>query len=180
MFDRFFITQQPPYPLLWQQHDGWLVILSILMSISASVMALHMTVLARDAQGRVTRQMAILSGTLALGAGIWAMHFVAMLSFQLCVQGGFNLWITILSVIPSLCAAWVALNLLMQPKLSPLRLVGGGILVGAGVGAMHYIGMEAAAIAPLIRYDPWMFLGSIVVAVVLGILALWIRFGLQH
>lgn len=180
MLDRFFISHQPPYPLLWQQHDYGLVALSILMSISASVMALHMTMLARDAQSRTTRQMAILSGALALGAGIWAMHFVAMLSFQLCVQGGYNLWITIFSILPSLGSAWIALNLLMQPKLSALRLMGGGALVGAGIGTMHYIGMEASAIAPLIRYDPWMFLVSIIVAVALGILALWIRFGLQH
>lgn len=180
MLDRFFISNHPPYPLLWQQHDPWLVALSVLMSIGASIMALHMTVLARNAQGRNTRQMAMLSGSLALGAGIWAMHFVATLSFELCVQGGFDLWITALSILPSLGSAWVTLNLLMRPKLSPAMLMGGGALVGAGIGAMHYIGMEATSVASLIRYDPWMFLVSIIVAVGLGILALWVRFGLQH
>jgi len=51
--------------------------------------------------------------------------------------------------------------------------------VGAGIGAMHYSGMAAMQMAPLLRYDPWMFGVSILVAVGLAILALWVRFGLE-
>lgn len=55
----------------------------------------------------------------------------------------------------------------------------GGVLVGAGIGAMHYSGMAAMQLAPLLRYDPLMFGLSILVAVVLAIIALWVRFGLR-
>uniref|UniRef100_UPI0028E1EDDB PAS domain S-box protein n=1 Tax=Ectopseudomonas oleovorans TaxID=301 RepID=UPI0028E1EDDB len=60
-----------------------------------------------------------------------------------------------------------------------LQLCVGGVLVGAGIGAMHYSGMAAMQMAPLLRYDPWMFALSIVVAVALAIVALWVRFGLE-
>jgi PAS domain S-box-containing protein len=53
------------------------------------------------------------------------------------------------------------------------------VLVGAGIGAMHYTGMAAMQMALALRYDPFMFGLSIVVAVVLATLALWIRFGLR-
>lgn len=45
---------------------------------------------------------------------------------------------------------------------------------------MHYLGMAAMEIGPALRYDPLLFALSIVVAVLLGTLALWISFGLRH
>lgn len=81
---------------------------------------------------------------------------------------------------PSLFASWVALSLLSLRRLSAVQLIGGGVLVGAGIGAMHYSGMAAMQMAPLLHYDPSMFALSILVAVVLAVLALWVRFGLRR
>ena len=53
------------------------------------------------------------------------------------------------------------------------------MLVGAGIGAMHYAGMAGMRMSLSLRYDPFMFGLSIVVAVVLATLALWVRFGLR-
>ncbi len=180
MLDRFFISGQPPYPLLWPGHDPWLVVLSILVDIGASIVALHMAALARQARNRQQKQIALVSGTLALGAGIWAMHFVGMLAFDLCAQGRFNLGLTFVSILPSLAASWFALGILARERITQWPLIRSGIWVASGIGTMHYIGMEAASIAPILRYDPWMFVLSIVVAIFLAILALWIRFGLKH
>ena len=178
MFERFFIVGQPSYPLLWQQHDVGLVILSVLIDIGAAIVALHMAALARRSATALQRHLALGSGTLALGAGIWAMHFVAMLAFEVCAQGQFDLGITALSILPSLLASWVALHLLARPTVPVGTLLLSGLLVGAGIGMMHYIGMEAASVSPLLRYDPLWFVISVVVAVLLAVLALWIRFGL--
>ena len=54
----------------------------------------------------------------------------------------FDLGITLLSMLPSLAASWVALNLLSRRDLSLLQLCVGGVLVGAGIGAMHYSGLS--------------------------------------
>ena len=53
-------------------------------------------------------------------------------------------------------------------------------MVGAGIGVMHYAGMAGMRMGLELRYNPWMFGLSIVVAVVLATLALWVRFGLSN
>ncbi|GAB3429380.1 PAS domain S-box protein [Giesbergeria sinuosa] len=180
MLDSFFLSGADRPALLWQQHDPQLVALSILLAILASVMALHMAALAQRAQGRMARHTALLTGALALGSGIWGMHFVGMLAFDLCASGHFDALLTLLSIVPGVLASWAALALLTRSELTGRALVGGGIVVGAGIGTMHYLGMAASEMAPLTRYDPWGFALSIVLAVLFAILALWVRFGLQR
>jgi len=68
----------------------------------------------------------IFTGSLALGGGIWAMHFLGMLAFELCAAVRFDLGITLLSMLPSLAASWVALSLLARRDLSLLQLYVGG------------------------------------------------------
>ncbi|MCL5051038.1 MAG: hypothetical protein M1473_11055 [Firmicutes bacterium] len=71
------------------------------------------------------------------------MHFIGMLAFQLPIPVYYHLGLTALSMLPSLLAAYCALNLLARPSITKPRLLIGGVLVGAGIGAMHYIGMAA-------------------------------------
>ena len=67
MLDLFFLNNAQPYPLLWAQHDPWLVTLSVAMAVLASVLALEMAGLARSADTRFMRKMARGSGAMALG-----------------------------------------------------------------------------------------------------------------
>ena len=180
MLDLFFLNNAQPYPLLWAQHDPWLVALSVAMAVLASVLALEMAGLARSADTRFMRKMARGSGAMALGGGIWSMHFIGILAFTVLGRGRFDPWMTALSMLPSVAASWVALGLLMRREISRAALVVGGVLVGAGIGAMHYIGMEASQWAPFMRFDPWGFAASLLVAVLLAIGALWVRFGLER
>ncbi|MDH1262803.1 PAS domain S-box protein [Pseudomonas sp. GD03944] len=179
ILDSLFITGADPSVLVLSSYDPELVLLSLCIAVFTSGMALQLAGEARGRSHRVARQITILTGSLALGAGIWAMHFLGMLAFQLCAAVRFDLGVTLMSMLPSLGASWVALNLLTNRAPSLVQLGVSGVLMGAGIGAMHYSGMEAMQMAPLLRYDPWMFALSIVVAVVLAILALWVRFGLE-
>jgi len=110
---------------------------------------------------------------------VWAMHFIGMLAFRLCTNVGYDAGITILSFAPSMAASWVALDLMSRDKVTHSQLLTSGVLVGAGIGAMHYLGMTAMQMSAALRYDPWTFALSIVVAVGLAVLALWVRFGLK-
>ncbi|WP_061239215.1 PAS domain S-box protein [Ectopseudomonas composti] len=179
IFELFFIMGADPSVLVLSSYDTPLVLLSLAIAVFAAGMALQLAGEARDSSHPVARQITILTGSLALGGGIWSMHFLGMLAFELCAAVRFDLGITLLSILPGLAASWVALSLLARRDLSPLQLYVGGVLVGAGIGAMHYSGMAAMQMAPLLRYDPWMFALSILVAVALAILALWVRFGLE-
>lgn len=159
------------------EHDPWLVALSISIAIFASFMGFQ--VASQAAGGTPFRKHAsLLIGSIALGGGVWSMHFIGMLALELCTYVSYRLDVTALSVLPAIAASWVALNLINRDNLKVFQLVLGGILVGAGIGTMHYVGMAAMEMALLLRYDLLMFCVSILVAVILAILSLWISFGL--
>ncbi|MYM29929.1 PAS domain S-box protein [Duganella sp. CY15W] len=175
------IFSPPDNPVLLQYgtYSPALVILSILVAIFSSWMGLQVAEQARRINTRGLRYAMLATGSLALGCGVWSMHFIGMLAFDLCINVDYDHGLTLLSVLPSLAASWVALYIISMRRLSAISLVCGGVLVGAGIGAMHYTGMAAMVMMLDLRYDPFMFGLSIVVAVVLATLALWIRFGLR-
>ena len=174
-----FTPPADPSLLQFGQYDLKLVALSVVVATFASLMGLQMAGHSRGTNNAVLRTGALLAGSLALGSGIWAMHFIGMLAFDLCTRITYDPTVTLLSLLPGLAAATVALTILRRPTLTRGALLTGGVLVGAGIGAMHYSGMAAMRTGLELRYDPWMFALSIVVAVVLATVALGIRFGLR-
>jgi diguanylate cyclase len=56
------------------------------------------------------------------------------------------------------------------------RLLTGGLLMGAGIGAMHYTGMAAMRSSAMEQYNPWIVTLSVVAAAGFSWLALWIAF----
>ena len=178
--DRFFLLPGVDAPSLlpYGTYDPVLVALSVCLAIFSSTMALHATEQARVLTQSRLRSVTLLAGSLALGCGVWGMHFIGMLAYQLCTTVTYASDLTTASVLPSVAASWVALKLLSHDEVSTLELVIAGVLVGSGIGAMHYLGMAAMTMSAALRYDPWMFALSIVVAVCLAVLALWVRHGL--
>ena len=173
-----FLLPDDPSLLSYGIYDPKLVMLSILMAIFASWMGLQIAGQARQ-QTRL-RTLFLLTGSVALGAGVWSMHFIGMLAFNLCTKVDYDPMITILSSLPSIGASFVALNLIARERIGAGALLLGGVLVGAGIGAMHYAGMAGMRMSLDLLYDPLTFGLSIVVAVVLATLALWVRFGLTR
>jgi PAS domain S-box-containing protein len=174
---QLFSPPADPSLLSYGHYDPGLVALSVLVAIFSSWMGLQMAGQARS--GRSLRGITLITGSVALGSGVWAMHFIGMLAFNLCTRIDYDPAITIFSLLPSVAASFVALTLIGREQLTRWTLLGGGVLVGAGIGAMHYAGMAAMRMSLVLRYDPFMFALSIVVAVVLATLALWVRFGLR-
>jgi len=104
------------------------------------------------------------------------MHFIGMLALTLPVVVGYDVLITLVSMVPAILASALVLHLLGQTRIGGPRLVFGGVLMGAGIGTMHYTGMAAMRMDALMFYDPVLFFVSIVVAVVLSIIALSTKF----
>ena len=159
-------------------YNPWLIVVSLCIAILSSYMGFQIAHQANHATP-TRKRVSILIGSIALGGGVWAMHFIGMIALELCTNISYNVEITLISFIPSLAASWVALTLITNKHIKLKQLIIGGVLVGSGIGAMHYIGMAAMEMAPLLRYNLGMFILSIVVAVLLAILALWISFGLE-
>ena len=163
------------------QYAPGLVLLSLAIAIFTSSMAFQMTVHSRAqaSSSRLLHLLCLLAGSLALGCGVWAMHFIGMLAFELCTSVGYDPGLTLLSVVPSVAASFVALATISRRAVTAPLLLCGGLLVGLGIGAMHYTGMHAMRVGLALRYDPLLFALSLLLGVVLATLALWIRFGLR-
>ena len=174
-----FSPPSDPSLLATGHYDPRLVALSVAVAIFASWMALRLAEHSEQKSTPALRAVALTTGTLSLGAGVWAMHFIGMLAFSVC-EVSYDPAITLWSMLPSIAASALALRLIGGGEIRRWQLIGGGIAVGAGIGAMHYTGMAAMQMAPALRYDPVMFGVSIIVAVALAILALWVRFRLQR
>jgi len=155
-----------------------LVVFSLLVAILASYTALDMAGRLATTEGRVARWW-LAGGATAMGLGIWSMHFVGMLAFNLPIPIGYDLAVTLYSLAVSVGASAYALWLVSRPLLPARRLLAGAVLLGLGIAAMHYLGMAAMRMQPGIDYDPMWFAASVLIAIGAAGAALWIAFRLR-
>jgi signal transduction histidine kinase len=165
--------------MLEGQYDSFLVIVSILVAMFASYTALSLAGRVSHSSGRAAGWW-LAGGAMAMGTGIWSMHFIGMLSFRLPIPLGYDLWITLLSLVLPISVSGLALWQASQPTFPIRRLVRGALLMGLGINAMHYTGMTAMQMEPGIVYDPWLFAASVLIAIVASGAALWISFVLRR
>ena len=158
-----------------------LVATSVAIAILAAFVALSISdriVAARTPRARYAWASA---GAISMGGGIWSMHFVGMLAFSLPCGITYDPLGTVLSMIPGMLASGIALAAISKPAEPGFsRLLVSAVLMGAGIGAMHYSGMAAMQPQALLRYDPGLVAISIVVAVVLAFISLSIRFPIHR
>ena len=156
-----------------------LVLISLCVAILASYTALDLSGRIATARGR-TQYLWIAGGALAMGFGVWSMHFIGMLALQLPLALGYDLGLTLWSLLVAILSSGFALWLVSQPRLPALQLLFGALIMGAGISAMHYSGMAALRMQPGIDYDPALFGLSLVIAVGASAAALSIAFRLRR
>ncbi|UVJ46506.1 EAL domain-containing protein [Pseudomonas sp. LS1212] len=156
-----------------------LVFVSLCVAVLASYTALDLTGRIATAKGRAV-PLWMAGGALAMGIGIWSMHFIGMLAFSLPIELGYDLTITLLSLLIGVMSSGFALWLVNQPSLPLGQLAYGALIMGAGISAMHYTGMAAMRMQPGIDYHPGVLVASLVIAVVASAAALWIAFRLRR
>ena len=156
-----------------------LVVISLCVAILASYTALDLAGRIATAKGRAV-YLWITGGAVAMGIGIWSMHFIGMLALRLPFALGFDVAITLFSLLIAVLSSGFALWLVSQPRLPAWQLAFGALVMGAGIASMHYTGMAAMRMNPGIDYDPTLFGASLVIAVVASGAALWIAFNLRR
>ncbi len=177
----YFFIAPPASSLIYTGRYDWvLVLMSVLVASAAAYAALLVSQSMASAMTVASRRLWLLAGSLCLGFGVWAMHFVGMLAFSLPCSTGYDVGITLLSVLPSVVASALALSIISRPSVSARQIAWGGLLLGAGIGGMHYSGMTALRLEGLVRYHLGLFLLSVLVAVALATLAIWLKFRLQQ
>ncbi|OOV92872.1 putative bifunctional diguanylate cyclase/phosphodiesterase [Pseudomonas sp. MF4836] len=156
-----------------------LVVISLFVAILASYTALDLTGRIATTRG-LAAQLWMVGGALAMGVGVWSMHFIGMLAFELPIELGYDLSITALSLLISILSCGFALWLVSQTRLPFWQLGFGALVMGAGISGMHYTGMAAMRMQPGIDYDPTLFSASLLIAVGASAAALWIAFRLRR
>jgi diguanylate cyclase (GGDEF)-like protein/PAS domain S-box-containing protein len=152
-----------------------LVILSVALAVLASYAALDLAGRVTSSQGRV-RRVWLGSGAVAMGLGIWSMHFVGMLAFSMPTPVYYHVPTVAASLVAAILASAVALYVVSRSIMGILQVLAGSLAMGAGIAAMHYIGMAAMRCAAVVTYNTGIVLLSIGIAVAISFVALQLAF----
>jgi diguanylate cyclase (GGDEF)-like protein/PAS domain S-box-containing protein len=158
------------YNCVAEAHDLKLVGLAAFICVLASLAAINLLRHARKSTGRM-RQVWLAVSAISTGFGIWATHFVAMLAFTPGIPSGYNIALTLLSLVAAILLTGAGLSVSLIPNWRHGPWVGGAIVAG-GIASMHYIGMAAFDVAGTIWWDPTLVVISIVLAIGIGAIAL--------
>src|SRR5687767_13232804 len=163
-------------------YNHWLVALSILVAMVVAYTALKLAARVADAEreGQAkSGRLWLIGGSVAMGTGIWSMHFIGMLAFSLPIALRYGIGTTIASLVVAIVTSGFALTLASRAHLGMGRLIVGALFMGAGISTMHYSGMAAITVVPMITYAPWLVAASIAIAVTASFAALWLAFKLR-
>jgi len=168
----------PSSAALVGSYDYRLVALSVFIAIVASYAALDLSGRVTASRGHV-RSIWLIGGAAAMGMGIWSMHYIGMLAYNLPVTVLYDWPLVLLSLLAAMLASAVALFVVSRDEMGTLRIGIGGVLMGTGIAAMHYVGMEAMRLPAMCHYSVGIVVLSLVLAIVIALVALWLTFHLR-
>jgi diguanylate cyclase (GGDEF)-like protein len=157
-----------------------MIVLSLVISVIAAYAAFSLADRMQGAGTRGKHVFWLTCGSCAMGIGIWSMHFVGMFAMHLPVDMCYFLPMVVLSLLMAIAASVVALLVVSSDNLSRKRLAGAGMLMGAGIGGMHYTGMAAMRAREMHHYTPWIVVLSVAVAWGFSTIALGIGFSVRR
>lgn len=167
------IPSAAPYP---GHYDTLLVAVSLAVAILFSFGALSISARIAAAKSPRAHLAWAVAGAASLGFGIWSMHFIGMLAFSLPCGIAYDPRVTLVSIVPGIVAGGVAVHLIgSRREVSLGTLALGALLMGGGIGTMHYWGMAAVRLPGLLRYDARIVAISVLVAAACAFLALAMR-----
>ena len=171
-----FLPTAPDSSLLYvaSYQPAWVVV-SVLLATMGAYAALGAASRATDASEPLSRRVWSIVSGLAFGVGSWAMHFIGMLALNLPCRVGYDLRLTLLSMLPGILGGFAAFGMVWGQSNKHLPVPVSSVLLGAGIGTMHYTGMAAMQLDGWVRYDLFLFTLSIGVAVVLSWFALRVK-----
>jgi diguanylate cyclase (GGDEF)-like protein/PAS domain S-box-containing protein len=166
------------YTCITQSHDLRLVVVAGLICFLASYTAYSLIGRAFRAEGSARRWWVVASA-IATGSGIWATHFIAMLAYREDLPASYDLLQTALSLLIAILISFIGFSITLTRdigiRMNSMPLLGGAI-VGAGIGAMHYVGLSALRVAGEVEYQTGYVVTSLLLGIALGGIATVIGF----
>jgi NO-binding membrane sensor protein with MHYT domain len=154
---------------------GWInPVLAYVMSFMGSLLGLVLAARAREVTGARRARWLVLAAVAIGGTGIWLMHFMAMLGFDIpSTSIRYDVPVTIMSLVLAVVIVGCGLLVVGMGRPSKWKLLVGGPCTGIGVAAMHYTGMAALRMSGTLSFDPATVALSVAIAVVAATVALW-------
>ncbi|GAB3451159.1 MHYT domain-containing protein [Streptomonospora sediminis] len=133
---------------------GWTTpVIAYVVSFLGSLVGLQVAGRARQSQGALRAGWLALAAFTLGAAAIWAMHFIAMMGFSVqAITLRYDVVLTLVSGLVAIAATAAALTWATARPGWP-SVLGGGLLMGAGVAAMHYLGMASIEMPVRMHHD---------------------------
>jgi PAS domain S-box-containing protein len=168
--------RQPPSPgrsteMMEKTYSLGLVILSVVVATIGAYVAIEIAQRVRTS-GQRRRILWTYGGALAMGLGIWSMHFVGMLALKLPVPVWYEALFTTGSVVAAVAGCAIAFFIFNRATVSGWLLGVASVFMGAAIAGMHYTGMAGTRMGGQIVYDPIIVAASVAIAVALSFAAL--------
>ncbi|MDQ0604213.1 NO-binding membrane sensor protein with MHYT domain [Streptomyces canus] len=113
-------------------------------------------------------------GAASIGCGIWTMHFIAMIGFQVEeTRIRYDVGLTLLSLAVAVIVVGIGVFIVGYRGAGTANLALAGTVTGLGVAAMHYLGMYAMRLNGAVSYAVLTVALSILIAIVAASAALW-------
>jgi NO-binding membrane sensor protein with MHYT domain len=147
--------------------------LGYLTSCLGAFLGLRCITRARAYRGRFRAVWLLLASVAIGGTGIWVMHFIGMLGFTIPGQQIlYSVPITLISLVVAVVVVATGLFIVGYGGSGLLPVLTGGVIIGIGVAAMHYVGMAAMSMQDTVRYNLGLVAVSVLIAIVAGTAAL--------
>src|ERR1700679_1584443 len=110
----------------------------VLVSVSIAMLSAYATL---DLSERVTyargkaQLLWLACGAIAMGTGIWSMHYIGMLAFKLPVEVKYDWPLVLLSLFSAIMASGCGLFAVSRKKMGTLVPILGGVFMGSGIAA---------------------------------------------
>jgi PAS domain S-box-containing protein len=160
-------------------YDYLLVALSVVIAILSAYAALDLAGRVTNARGRA-RFAWLVGGAVAMGNGIWSMHYIGMLAFRLPVPSLYD-WPTVLASLGvAVLASGIGLYVVSRKTMGTPAVIVGSIFMGLGIAGMHYLGMEAMRLPAMCMYSARLVVLSVLLAIAISLVALLRTFALRN
>jgi NO-binding membrane sensor protein with MHYT domain len=172
---REILMTAPAAAVMSFSYDPLQVGLSILIAIAASYAAL-------DLAGRVMakrkeiRAAWLGCGAVSMGSGIWTMHFVGMLAFHLPVPVFYYWPGVVAALLIAIIASAAALYVVTRERMGSRYALISGTVLGSGVAALHYLGMQAMRMDATYTLNPIIVVAAVALGILFATSGMWLGY----
>ncbi len=159
------------YTCLTQQHDLKLVALAALVCLVSTTIGVDLLARACQRRANLYARLSLAGAAVAVGStGVWATHFLGVLAYDVGLPMGFEVTATAFSILAGIVASTIGLAL-APPRSAWWRIVLSGIVIGGGIGVLHYEGMAGVTFPNNIGWNRTLIEVSIALGILFSILA---------